>query len=135
MPEKTGFLYPKLPNPIHYTTLEDTLVSTLRFRYEHRHETKRNHLCGLKFLREAIQELRNYRHNRQNNPEKHAKLDATLLKAERKRFHIIPDTQEDQQNSKLCIDCYKQLTEKRWRTAPAPVASSTENSEQIPLFQ
>ena len=113
------------------TTLEDDLIRTLRFRYANRHETKK-HLYGLKNIRQAIRELRFYRHNREMNPAKHAYLDSKFMQARRENFSLYEHTNEQQQQVKNYHASKEELTQKVWITPlshkPPP------EPEQLSLF-
>ena len=132
MPEQaTPFLY-SVRNVVYDTSLEDDLVRILRHRYTRRSETRQN-LCGTKWIKEAISDLRTFRENRTINPERHAQLDCELMEARKARFFVVADSKTDIQNGRFYWNCYHKLTQMDWGNVQ-PSITYIENAEQIPLF-
>ena len=123
------FFY-ELKNAIYDTSLECRLVRILRGRYKKRHVTK-HQICGLKYVHEAINELRTFRKNRTTDPERHAGLDSAYMEARKANFLMHQTDSNYQHHERTKDDCRYQLTQRKWHTDPIP---STAGSDQLPLF-
>lgn len=123
------FFY-ELKNALDDKSLECNLVRTLRYRYERRLESKQWNY-GLKYVYEAIRELRTYRQNRITDPERHARLDKAYMEARKANFLMHQRTPNYQQRERTKDDCRFQLTQRTWHSDPIP---STAGSDQLPLF-
>ena len=132
MPEQaTPFLY-SVRNVVYDTSLEDDLVRILRHRYTRRSEARQN-LCGTKWIKEAISDLRRFRENRTINPERHEQLDREIMEARKVRFFVVADSKIDTLNGSIYWNCYHKLTQMDWGNVQ-PSITYIENAEQIPLF-
>ena len=131
MPKATPFLY-SVRNVVYDTSLEDDLVRILRHRYTRRSDARRT-LAGTKWIKEAISNLRTYRHNRTINPSRHEQLDIELMEARKARFFVVVDSKTDTLNSSIYWNCYHKLTQRDWSNVQSSI-THTPNAEQIPLF-
>ena len=132
MPEQTkSFLY-SVRNVVYDTSIECDLVRILRHRYSRRSEARKN-LCGTKWIREAISNLRTYRQNRTINPARHEQLDREIMEARRARFFCVADSKIDTLNASIYWNCYHKLTQMDWSNVQTSI-TYIETAEQIPLF-